>query len=69
MLIAQLSDTHVRPDGVRYHGVVDSNAGLHAAIDGLHALDRAPSLVLLTGDLWSKVGPRSTSRSEGYCGG
>ena len=51
MLIAQLSDTHVRPKGVRYQGVVDSNAGLHDAIDRLHALDRRPDLVLLTGDL------------------
>ena len=51
MLIAQLSDPHIRPKGVLYHGVVDSNAGLVAAIEHLVALDRRPDLVLLTGDL------------------
>lgn len=51
MLIAQLSDLHVRPPGVLYQGVADSNAMLDDAIDHLHALDRRPDLVLLTGDI------------------
>ncbi|MFN3437838.1 MAG: phosphodiesterase [Acidovorax sp.] len=51
MLIAQLSDIHVRPRGQLYKGVVDSNALLAQAIAHLHALDRAPDLVLISGDL------------------
>lgn len=51
MLIAQLSDPHVRPRGELYQGVVDSNAALREAIAHLHALDRRPDLVLVTGDL------------------
>jgi len=51
MLIAQLSDLHVRPKGVLYQGVVDSNRMLGDAIRHVHTLDRRPDLVLLTGDL------------------
>lgn len=51
MLIAQLSDPHVRPEGVLYQGVVDSNAQFATAIAQVNALDPRPDLVLLTGDL------------------
>ncbi len=51
MLIAHLSDPHVRPDGELYQGVVDSNAQFAAAIAHVNALDPRPDLVLLTGDL------------------
>ncbi len=51
MLIAQLSDLHVRPRGLLYRGVADSNRALANAIEHLHRLDRRPDLVLLTGDL------------------
>ena len=51
MLIAQLSDPHVRPEGVLYQGVVDSNAMFAAAIAQVNALDPRPELVLLSGDL------------------
>lgn len=51
MLIAQLSDPHVRPEGVLYQGVVDSNAMFAAAIAQVNALDPRPDLVLLSGDL------------------
>ncbi len=51
MLIAQLSDPHVRPDGCLYQGVVDSNAMFAAAVAHVMALDPPPDLVLLTGDL------------------
>lgn len=51
MLIAQLSDLHVRPKGVLYKDVVDSNQMLAGAIAHLMALDRRPDLVLLSGDL------------------
>lgn len=51
MLIAQLSDLHVRPQGQLYQGVADSNRMLGEAIQHLQQLDRRPDLVLLTGDL------------------
>lgn len=51
MLIAQLSDLHIRPQGQLYQGVVDANRMLSDAIGHLHRLDRRPDLVLLTGDL------------------
>ncbi|KAA0100866.1 phosphodiesterase [Mycolicibacterium sp. P1-18] len=51
MLIAQLSDPHVRPKGVLYHDVVDSNAGLTDAVEHVRALTTTPDLVLVTGDL------------------
>jgi 3',5'-cyclic AMP phosphodiesterase CpdA len=51
LLIAQLSDLHVRPEGCLYHDVVDSNRMLGEAIAHLACLDRMPDLVLITGDL------------------
>lgn len=51
MLIAHLSDPHVRPDGELYQGVVDSNAQFAEAIEQVNALDPRPDLVLLSGDL------------------
>jgi Icc protein len=57
MLIAQLSDPHVRPDGMLYQGVVDSNAQFAAAIAHVNAHDPRPDLVLLSGDLVDKGTP------------
>jgi 3',5'-cyclic-AMP phosphodiesterase len=57
VLIAQISDPHVRPDGMLYQGVTDSNAQLAAAIAQVNALDPRPDLVLLTGDLVEKGTP------------
>ena len=51
MLIAQISDLHVRPRGELYKGLVDSNHLFSEAMAHLHQLDRRPDLVLLTGDL------------------
>lgn len=51
MLIAQLSDIHVRPRGRLYKDLVDSNRMFSDAIEHLQALDRSPDLVLITGDL------------------
>jgi Icc protein len=51
MWIAQISDVHVRPRGVLYKGVVDSNAALAAAIRQINALRPLPDLVLLSGDV------------------
>jgi 3',5'-cyclic-AMP phosphodiesterase len=51
VLIAQLSDPHIRPEGVLYQGVTDSNAAFAAGIEHVLALDRRPDVLLLTGDL------------------
>jgi len=51
MLIAQLSDAHIRPAGHLYQGVVDSNQMFVEALDHLQGLDQRPDLALLTGDL------------------
>jgi predicted MPP superfamily phosphohydrolase len=51
VLVAHLSDPHLRPAGQLYQGLVDSNAMFEAAIRHLNSLDPAPDLVLLSGDL------------------
>lgn len=51
MLIAQISDTHIRPRGVLAMGRVDTAAHLARAIAHINALRPAPELVLVTGDL------------------
>jgi 3',5'-cyclic AMP phosphodiesterase CpdA len=51
MLIAQLSDPHVRPEGKLYQGVADSNRMFSEALGHVHALDQRPDLLLITGDL------------------
>lgn len=51
MRIAQLSDPHLRPPGLLYQGLVDSNAMFESAVDQLNALSPAVDLVLLSGDV------------------
>ncbi len=51
MLVAQVSDPHLRPAGQLYQGLVDSNALFAAALRHLAALDPQPDVVLLTGDI------------------
>jgi Icc protein len=51
MLLAQISDVHVRPEGELYYGVVDSNKMLESAISHLNAHVPRPDLVVITGDL------------------
>jgi Icc protein len=52
VLIAQLSDLHVRPKGeLLYGGIVDSNRALADAIERVLAIDLRPDLVVFTGDL------------------
>ncbi len=51
MLIAQISDPHLRPQGALYQGLVDSNAMFEAAIRQINVLTPRPDLVILTGDV------------------
>lgn len=51
MLIAQLSDLHIRPRGVLYQDLVDSNAMAEAAIRHLNGMHPRPDIVLVSGDI------------------
>jgi 3',5'-cyclic AMP phosphodiesterase CpdA len=51
MLIAQISDTHIKPEGVLAYGHVDTSAFLARAVDHILHLDPRPDVVLATGDL------------------
>ncbi len=51
MLIAQISDTHVRAGGTLLRGRIDTVAALDACLAALLALKTAPDVVLATGDL------------------
>src|SRR6186997_2831227 len=57
MLIAQLSDPHIRPRGVLYHDTVDSNAMFQAAVRRVNALTPQPDVVILSGDLVDQGSP------------
>jgi 3',5'-cyclic-AMP phosphodiesterase len=51
MLIAQISDLHIRPDGQLYADRVPSNMMAAAAVDHLNNLVPRPDLVVITGDI------------------
>lgn len=51
MLIAQLSDTHIKHSGKLAYKRVDTTLMLNIAIDHLLQLPQSPDLVLITGDL------------------
>jgi len=55
MIIAQITDLHLRTDGYPLKGKVDSVAALDAAISHLNDMDPRPDLVLVTGDLVNKA--------------
>lgn len=51
MIIAQISDTHLRTDGGLLYGRIDPVAALETALAHLRALEPRPDVVLATGDL------------------
>lgn len=51
MIIAHISDLHVRPPGRTAYGDVDTNALLRGAVAAIGRLDPRPDCVLITGDL------------------
>src|SRR5512132_820510 len=51
MLIAQISDLHLRTDGSLMHGRIDTRAALANCVAHVNGLDPRPDLVLATGDL------------------
>lgn len=50
MLIAQISDLHLRPPGELAYGVAETNRYAESAIHALLRLDPRPDVVILTGD-------------------
>jgi 3',5'-cyclic AMP phosphodiesterase CpdA len=57
MLIAQISDLHLRTQGVRLFGSVDPFAALEEAVTHLNTLQPAPDVVIVSGDLVNDGGP------------
>lgn len=51
MLIAQITDLHVRPPGKPAYRVSETNMMVERAVDALMALRRRPDVVLVTGDM------------------
>src|SRR5438874_771888 len=51
MIIAQITDFHVRPPGVLAYGRIDTNAMLRNAVAAIASLDPGPDCVIATGDL------------------
>ncbi|KAF0121388.1 MAG: metallophosphoesterase [Xanthobacteraceae bacterium] len=51
MLIAHLTDLHVRPHGLPAYRTAETNMLTERALDAVLALDPRPDLVLITGDL------------------
>ncbi|HEA69607.1 MAG TPA: phosphodiesterase [Desulfobacterales bacterium] len=51
MLIAQISDFHLKPEGVLAYDAADTATPLMRAVDHINALNPRPDLVLVTGDL------------------
>ncbi|MBK8176186.1 MAG: phosphodiesterase [Rhodospirillales bacterium] len=57
MLIAQISDTHLRADNSLMHGRIDTRRALADAVAHINALDPRPDIVLATGDLVDRAQP------------
>jgi 3',5'-cyclic-AMP phosphodiesterase len=51
LLIAQVSDLHIKRRGERAYGVVDTAEALRRCIDSLNGLEPRPALVVASGDL------------------
>ena len=62
MLIAQISDTHIKPEGALAYGYVDTSAFLARAVDHILHLDPRPDVVLGTGDLVDGGSPTEYAR-------
>ena len=61
MIIAQITDTHILPEGKIAFGT-DTDAALARCVAQLNALDPAPDLVLHTGDLIDRGTPEEYAR-------
>ncbi len=66
MLIAQLTDPHIKPEGRLAYRTVDTGACLEAAVAKLKALDPQPDIVVVTGDLVDAGDPEEYARLRRY---
>ena len=64
MLIAQITDTHIKPDGVLAYQRVDTAAFLARAVDHILHLDPRPDVVFATGDLVDAGTPEEYQRLQ-----
>lgn len=55
MIVTQISDMHLRDDGLPLKQKIDTEAALDAAIDHINGWEVAPDAVLATGDLVQKA--------------
>lgn len=69
MLIAQISDPHIRPLNQLYQDVVDSNAMFAAAVYHLNAAAPRPDLVLISGDIVDKGSPEEYASARALLAG
>jgi 3',5'-cyclic AMP phosphodiesterase CpdA len=51
VIIAQITDLHARPPGVRAYAGIDTNAMMRSAVAAIGRLDPLPDCVIATGDL------------------
>lgn len=58
LIIAQISDMHVRADGMVLKKRVDSHAALDQALDAIRDMPVMPDILLATGDLVQKANKR-----------
>ena len=57
MLIAQISDFHLKSEGTLAYGVADTATPLKRTIEHINRLNPMPDLILVTGDLVDGGGP------------
>ncbi len=62
MIVSQLSDIHLRVDGVPLKDVIDSEAALKAAVAHVNRMTPPPDIVLVTGDLVQRDSPEAVRR-------
>jgi len=69
MLIAQITDLHIRMPGQKAYRVVETDRYLPPAIDALNRLDPAPALVIISGDLTDFGRPQEYAHLKGMLDG
>ena len=62
MIIAQISDTHIKRKGRLLHHMIDTARYLKRAVKRLNHLDPPPDVVLATGDLTESGKPKEYRR-------
>ena len=69
MIVAQITDCHVRREGELVYGALDTAAMLERAVARVNALDPLPDVVLATGDLVDTGDPAEYARLRSILGG